>query len=464
MSINTGKQLHIGNLPWSVSSQDLRDLFREAGTVTHAEVAQSPAGRSRGYGTVIFSTLDEAENAIETLNGYEWNGRSIEVREDRGPTPRAGGGGGATAGAGAGGAAEGFGRPPIAIGDAPVFNDNGTEGEPVVINVRALYVGNIPYSVAWQDVKDLFRQAGAVYRAEVPQDAQGRSKGYSTLLMGSLDEARKAVAMFNGYEWNGRRLDVREDRSYTGEGGAVPGSGTSTPARTVIPRGNNNQNGFQNGFAAGGAAGGSSVAGRQLFVGNLPFTVQWQELKDLFREVGGVLRADVAVDASGRSRGYGQVLMATVEEAQAAIEQLKGREVGGRAIEVREDKFAASGSHQPRHEQQQAEGAGAGGFTAGGGRNGGGFASAGAAAPGTQVFVGNLPFSSRWQDLKDIFRAVGLNPIHADVMVDGASGRSKGFGIVRFQTTDEAQRAVDEVNGTELQGRNVNVRLDKYAA
>ncbi|KAJ3148434.1 hypothetical protein HDU89_004765 [Geranomyces variabilis] len=456
MSINSGKQLHIGNLPWSVSSQDLRDLFREAGTVTHAEVAQSPAGRSRGYGTVVFSTLDEAENAIETLNGYEWNGRSIEVREDRGPTPRAAG---TTSN-----------RPPIAIGDAPVFKDNGADAEPVVINVRALYVGNIPYSVAWQDVKDLFRQAGSVYRAEVPQDIQGRSKGYSTLLMGSLDEARKAVAMFNGYEWNGRRLDVREDRSFTGESGAVAGSGTSTPARNAVPRGNN---GFQNnGFAAGdgaaASAGGSSIAGRQLFVGNLPFTVQWQELKDLFREAGSVLRADVAVDASGRSRGYGQVLMATVEEAQAAIEQLKGRDVGGRAIEVREDKFAASGNHQPRHneqqqqqQQQQGEGAGAGGFA--GARNGGGFAPAGVAAPGTQVFVGNLPFSSRWQDLKDIFRAIGLNPIHADVMVDNATGRSKGFGIVRFQTPEEAQRAVDEVNGTELQGRNVNVRLDKYA-
>lgn len=49
------------------------------------------------------------------------------------------------------------------------------------------------------------------------------------------------------------------------------------------------------------------MAGRQLYVGNLPFNVQWQELKDMFRHVGNVVRAEVQVDNVGRSRGFGQV-------------------------------------------------------------------------------------------------------------------------------------------------------------
>ncbi|KAI8916755.1 hypothetical protein DFJ77DRAFT_353679 [Powellomyces hirtus] len=396
MSNTAGRQLTVSNLPWSVGWQDLKDLFREVGTVVRSDVAQNPSGRSRGYGTVLYATVDEAQAAITTFNNYEWNGRKIEVREDRGP---------------AGGE---YNRAPIAIGDAPIFNEGGSESEPVVVNVRALYVGNIPYSVAWQDVKDLFRQAGSVYRAEVPLDSQGRSKGYGTLLMGTLDEARKAVSMFNGYEWNGRRIDVREDRTF------VEGQG---------PASRNNHRGPLNNGGQFSAGGNTNIAGRQLFVGNLPFTIQWQELKDLFREVGNVQRADIAVDNQGRSRGYGQVLMSTVEEAQLAIETLKGRDVGGRPIEVREDKFASD--------------------------------SAGS-VPGTQVFVGNLPFSSRWQDLKDLFRPLGLNPIHADVISDPSTGRSKGCGVVRFQTPDEAERAVQEVNGMEFNGRNVMVRLDKF--
>lgn len=72
----------------------------------------------------------------------------------------------------------------------------------------------------------------------------------------------------------------------------------------------------------------------------MPFSVQWQELKDLFKQVGNVTHTDVAMDHQGRSRGFGQVTMASVEDAQQAIEQLNGTDFSGRTIEVRLDKFA----------------------------------------------------------------------------------------------------------------------------
>ncbi|KAI9499696.1 hypothetical protein BDB00DRAFT_12840 [Zychaea mexicana] len=58
---------------------------------------------------------------------------------------------------------------------------------------------------------------------------------------------------------------------------------------------------------------------RQLFVGNLPFRVRWQDLKDLFRKAGNVQRADVALSFDNRSKGHGTVLFATVQDAQRAI-------------------------------------------------------------------------------------------------------------------------------------------------
>lgn len=51
----------------------------------------------------------------------------------------------------------------------------------------------------------------------------------------------------------------------------------------------------------------------------LPFRMRWQDLKDLFRKAGPVLRADVALSVDHRSKGHGTVLFATVQEAQAAI-------------------------------------------------------------------------------------------------------------------------------------------------
>jgi len=76
-----------------------------------------------------------------------------------------------------------------------------------------LFVGNLPYRVRWQDVKDLFRRAGTVLRADVSLDvATNRSRGYGTVLMGSREDGVKAIEMFNGYNWQTRTLEVRPDR------------------------------------------------------------------------------------------------------------------------------------------------------------------------------------------------------------------------------------------------------------
>lgn len=62
-----------------------------------------------------------------------------------------------------------------------------------------------------------------------------------------------------------------------------------------------------------------SLAGRVLFVGNLPFHVQWQDLKDLFRSAGNIQRANVALGGDGRSRGFGSVQYSSKEDAEIAI-------------------------------------------------------------------------------------------------------------------------------------------------
>ena len=80
-------------------------------------------------------------------------------------------------------------------GSTPVANVPlpGTNIDASTINVRSLYVGNLPYSVGWQDLKDLFRSCGNVMRADIPADYQSRSKGFGTVVMSTVEEARKGV-------------------------------------------------------------------------------------------------------------------------------------------------------------------------------------------------------------------------------------------------------------------------------
>jgi len=100
-------KLYVGNLSFQTSSDDLNQLFAQAGTVESAAVVEDrETGRSRGFGFVEMSTKEEAAKAIEQFNGKEVNGRNLNVneakpREDRGN--RGGGGGGRGFGGNGGG-------------------------------------------------------------------------------------------------------------------------------------------------------------------------------------------------------------------------------------------------------------------------------------------------------------------------------------------------------------------------
>jgi RNA recognition motif-containing protein len=88
-----GRKLFVGNLNFRTGSDDLRDLFSQAGTCESAQVMMDRAtGRSRGFGFVEMSTDEEAAKALEQFNGYEFQGRNLNVNEARERTPGGGGG------------------------------------------------------------------------------------------------------------------------------------------------------------------------------------------------------------------------------------------------------------------------------------------------------------------------------------------------------------------------------------
>ena len=102
------KNLYVGNLPFSTTSEDLEQLFGQHGTVTRAQVmTDRETGRSRGFGFVEMS--DGADAAIQALNGNQFQGRALTVHEakPREERPRGGGGGGGYGGGGGGGGGRG---------------------------------------------------------------------------------------------------------------------------------------------------------------------------------------------------------------------------------------------------------------------------------------------------------------------------------------------------------------------
>jgi cold-inducible RNA-binding protein len=112
-------KLYVGNLTFQTTSEDLQQLFGQAGTVESASVVEDrDTGRSRGFGFVEMASKEDGEKAIEQFNGTDLAGRNLTVnearpREDRGGRGGGGGGGrggyGGNRGGGGGGRGGGYG-------------------------------------------------------------------------------------------------------------------------------------------------------------------------------------------------------------------------------------------------------------------------------------------------------------------------------------------------------------------
>jgi len=89
------KKLYVGGLPYAVTEDKLQEIFSAHGTVESARVITDRfTGRSRGFGFVEMSSEEEAQTAIDSLNGSDLDGRSLTVNEARPQENRGGGGGG----------------------------------------------------------------------------------------------------------------------------------------------------------------------------------------------------------------------------------------------------------------------------------------------------------------------------------------------------------------------------------
>ena len=72
------------------------------------------------------------------------------------------------------------------------------------------------------------------------------------------------------------------------------------------------------------------------------------------------------------------------------------------------------------------------------------------------IYVGNLSYQSTEDELRDLFAEFG-DVVSAKLIVDKFTGQSKGFGFVEMSNNSEAQKAMDELNGRDVNGRNVTV-------
>jgi nucleolin len=308
MATEDSRKLFMAGLPESVTEDTLRNLFSETGaTVTEVSLPRDRAtGRPRGFAFVRLGDEDEANRARQELDGRIVDGRPISVRPfhadppggregagpgaprgdgPRGPRREGGEGGGygagggyAGGGGGGGGYAGGGDRPGGyagggATGDRPggfAPRDRGPRpgggGRAPDAPDRTLYVGNLPYDAAQEEIEGLFSSVGAEAPAHVymPVDQDGRKRGFGFVTMASAEAANAALDALRGAELRSRRLVINIAHP-KGErpagGGDRPGGYAGGGGGFRNTGGGGYAGGGGGGYAGGGGGGGYAGGG-----------------------------------------------------------------------------------------------------------------------------------------------------------------------------------------------------------
>lgn len=347
---NFENTIFVGNLSFDTTSEELRNFFQPVGEIVSAEIVMR-RGRHRGMGTVEFTNTSAVDEAIRRFNDVEFMGRTIFVKQDRPPPEpkqRA--------------------PPPLSMNDRvqsnQFYDDRGYDygnpqrmGQPPQSRgpqqpLYEAFILNLPYSFSWQDLKDLFRQAGDVQRADIELDYQGYSRGFGMVFYATEADMLRAIDMFNGFNLEGRVLEVREGRSNQ-RGGEIARRGSFQEAREPL-RYDDNQGGmpmplppqsstsdappqsdnyrsptqFTEGVSANGER--SSL----VFCNNLPVSTSANDLYELFESLGRVSRAELKFDSNGLPTGEAVVDYDDIASADLCVSKLNNYNYGGNDLSV----------------------------------------------------------------------------------------------------------------------------------
>jgi len=172
-----------------------------------------------------------------------------------------------------------------------------------------------------------------------------------------------------------------------------------------------------------------------VFIKNLDKSIDNKAMYDTFSAFGNILSCKVAQDVEGASKGYGFVHFETEEAAMNAIQKVNGM--------LLNDKKVFVGRFVPRKEREKELGEKAKKFT--------------------NVYIRNFGDDLSEEKLTEIFSKFG-KITSFKVMSDEGTGRAKGFGFVSFEDSESAEKAVDDLNGTEMNGKTLFVgRAQKKA-
>ncbi|XP_005814817.1 myelin expression factor 2 [Xiphophorus maculatus] len=473
-------RVFISNIPYDMKWQAIKDLMRDkVGEVTYVELFKDAEGKSRGCGVVEFKDEEYVKKAVSAMNKHDLSGRPLNIKEDydgehaRRALQRMGGGqhGG-----------RGQDMVPGGMNIPPSIANNPNIPPEVIHALQAgrlgntVFVANLDFKVGWKKLKEVFSMAGVVKRADVKEDKDGKSRGMGTVTFDQPLEAVQAISMFNGQMLFERQMHVKID-----EKSLPPDDFLPVEKAPQLPRGlggigmglgpggqpiNANRLSGGGGMSSMGPGGMDSGYGGMSRLGGISGGGGYGSMDSMggfggrdmapVGRMGGMGGLDRDFDMP-MSRGFGDSFGGMGGSFGGSMGHM-GSGLGGGMGTMSMDRMGPSFDRVGMSGMDMNRGFGGYG---GGGHMGGGMSDRGSGSKGgCQIFVRNLSYDLTWQKLKDKFSHCG-QVLFAEIKME--NGRSKGCGTVKFDSPETAEKACRMMNGTKINGREVDVRIDRNA-
>ncbi|XP_036442050.1 heterogeneous nuclear ribonucleoprotein M isoform X2 [Colossoma macropomum] len=467
-----GSTVFVANLDYKVGWKKLKEVFSMAGVVVRADILEDKDGKSRGMGTVTFEMPLEAVQAVSMFNGQLLFNRTMHVKLDEKSLPKGDfapperppalprGLSGIGLGLGPGGQ-------PI---DAAQLNRGGGMGSMGPGGMDGMGFGGMSRMGGMDNfgggmnnmdrfgpsgmarMNDMDRGIGAAFDREFGgRNEMGMSRNNfgdsfdrgmgSSLAMdrmsSGMDRLGATMDRMAGLDRMGMdRMDRVSDLDRLGSGFDRMGSGLDRlgPSMDRLGSGLDRMSSSMDRL---GPAGFDRLG---------PSSLERMSAGMDFASPMGMDRMNASLDRMGSnfdrmgSGGLDRFPAPGMDRMGSSLDRMGSGGVGGqfdRGADMDRGNFGSFGS------------AGQGG--PGAGAN---------ARKGCQIFVRNLPFDFTWKMLKDAFNSCGIVQ-YADIKME--NGKSKGCGVVRFDSPETAERACRTMNGYRLNGREIDVRIDRNA-